>query len=137
MRKVLVIAAREYLAVVRSKAFFISLVLLPVMMFAPSLLERATRKVQDVRDRRFAVIDRTPGQAVYTKLGDAVETRNARVASPAGARQSEPRFVLEPITPAGADSTEAAALQQRYELAQRVRTGELFGIVDIGADVLT
>jgi ABC-2 type transport system permease protein len=106
-------------------------------MFAPSLLERATRKVQDVRDRRFAVIDRTPGRAVLAKLNDSVEKRNARVASPAGARQSEPRFVLEPITPAGANSTDAAALQQRFELAQRVRTGELFGIVDIGADVLT
>src|SRR4051794_16875573 len=121
MRKVLVIAAREYLAVVRSKAFFISLVLLPVMMFAPSLLERATRKVQDVRDRRFAVIDRTPGQAVYTKLGDAVEKRNARVASPAGARQSEPRFVLEPVSPAGGRSPDAPAPPQRVAVGPRVR----------------
>src|SRR3954447_7731755 len=103
MRKVLVIAAREYLAVVRSKAFFISLVLLPVMMFAPSLLERATRKVQDVRDRRFAVIDRTPGRAVYDVLNAAGQQRNDKLIGAANARQSEPRFVLEPITPAGAD----------------------------------
>src|SRR5436305_1577638 len=90
MRKVVVIAAREYLAVVRSKAFFISLILLPVMMFAPTMLERATRKVQDVRDRRFAVIDRTPGQAAFAKLSEAVAKRNGKVTATAGARQSEP-----------------------------------------------
>ena len=53
MQKTLVIAAREYFAVVRSKAFVISLVLLPLMMFAPGVVQKMTSKVMDIRDRRY------------------------------------------------------------------------------------
>ena len=48
MRKAIVIAVREYLAVVKSKAFVVSLVLLPVMMLAPHFVERLTRRIMDV-----------------------------------------------------------------------------------------
>src|SRR5438067_37697 len=71
MRKTLVIAWREYFAVVRSKAFLISLVLLPVMMFAPGVVQQATSKVMDIRDRRFAVVDRTSGAQLFPELAKA------------------------------------------------------------------
>src|SRR3954451_6079995 len=105
MNKILVIAVREYLAVVRSKAFIISLVLLPLMMFAPTMMERLTSKVQDVSDRRFAVIDRTPGHAFLPALRAAVEKRNKeQTVDPTSGRQIEPNFVIEPVEPEGEDA---------------------------------
>jgi ABC-2 type transport system permease protein len=130
MRKVLVIAIREYLAVVRSKAFLVSLVLLPLMMFAPHFIERLTRKIMDVNDRRFAIIDRTPSQEIYPRLERAVAERNRTIVDAAG-HQTEPRFVLEKIDPAPAEQ----ALAQRFDLAQQIRAGKLFGILEIGRDV--
>src|SRR5205814_8720313 len=126
MRKTLVIAWREYFAVVRSKAFLISLVLLPVMMFAPGVVQKATSKVMDIRDRRFAVVDRTSGAQLFPELAKAVEERNAtKIFDPETRRQVEPKFVLEQVPPA----PDETVLQQQFELANRVRKGELFGFL--------
>src|SRR5436190_5617142 len=133
MRKAIVIAVREYLAVVKSKAFVVSLVLLPVMMLAPHFVERLTRRIMDVNDRHFAVIDRTSGQRVYPLLEDAVAKRNkSGTLDKSTGRQIEPRFVLEKIDPVAPQQ----ALEQRYELAKRVREGKLFGFLEIGRDTL-
>jgi ABC-2 type transport system permease protein len=135
MQKILVIAAREYFAVVRSKAFVISLVLLPLMMFAPGVVQKMTSKVMDIRDRKFAVIDHTPGAQMFPALAKAVQRHNEQDIFEGGeqGKQIEPRFVLERIEPAA----EGPDLQQEYELAQRVRKGDLFGFVEIGRDVFT
>jgi ABC-2 type transport system permease protein len=134
MRKAIVIAVREYLAVVRSKAFVVSLVLLPVMMLAPHFIERLTRRIMDVNDRTFAVIDRTPGERVYVLLDELVTKRNKNsTLDKSSGRQIEPRFVLEKIDPV----QPRQALDQRYELAKRVREGKLFGFLEVGRDTLT
>jgi ABC-2 type transport system permease protein len=132
MRKMFTIAAREYNAVVRSKAFVLSLILLPLMMAAPSVVQRVTKNVVDTRERTFAVIDQTPHQQIYAALSDAVKRHNANVNDPTTGRQVRPKFSLENIEPA---PTGDAALKQRYDLAERVRAGKLFGFISIGADI--
>ncbi len=133
MRKIFTIAAREYNAVVRSKAFVLSLVLLPLMMAAPAVVQRVTKDVVDTRERSFAVIDQTPGEQIYAALDTAVKAHNAAVNDPATGRQVHPKFSLEKVAPA---HTGDALLKQRYELAERVRAGKLFGFISIGPDVL-
>jgi ABC-2 type transport system permease protein len=133
MSKIFTIAAREYNAVVRSKAFVLSLVLLPLMMAAPSVVQRITRDVVDTRERTFAVIDQTHDQEIYAALENAVKKHNAAVNDRSTGRQLRPRFQVEKVDPAPTDD---AALQQRFELAQRVRAGKLFGFISIGPDVL-
>jgi ABC-2 type transport system permease protein len=61
MRKILVIARRDYLAAVRTKAFIIGLVMLPVLMAGMIGLLVLLQKMADVDDKPIAVIDRTPG----------------------------------------------------------------------------
>jgi ABC-2 type transport system permease protein len=133
MRKIFTIAAREYNAVVRSKAFVLSLVLLPLMMGAPGLVQRITKDVVDTRERSFAVIDQTPGEQIYAAVETAVKQHNAAVNDPETGRQIRPKFSIEKIEPA---HTADAALKQRYELAERVRAGKLFGFISIGPDVM-
>jgi ABC-2 type transport system permease protein len=133
MRKVLTIAAREYNAVVRSKAFVVSLFLLPLMMLAPGVMQRITKDVVDVRPRTFAVIDQTPGQSIYAALDAAVKEHNENVIDRSTGRQVKPKYTLEKADPA---PTGDAALKQRFDLAERVRAGKLFGFLSIGPDVL-
>src|SRR3954469_4711942 len=59
MPKVLIVAQSEFATLVRSKAFVISLVLMPVVMGGSILLVRATKDTTDTKDRSFAIVDYT------------------------------------------------------------------------------
>ncbi len=123
MRKMLVVAVREYLAAVRTKAFLITLIIMPVLMGGSILFQWLLRDYHDTKTKKYAVIDRTPGVRLYPVIQKVV-----------AGKASLPRFDLE-LVPASANTPEAIA-QQRLELSERVREGELFGFLDIGADAL-
>ena len=59
MRKTWLVAMTEYSNAVRSKAFIIGVLALPVLLCLSIGLQYFGRKNVDVRDRRFAVVDRT------------------------------------------------------------------------------
>lgn len=135
MRKVLVIAIREYIAAVRSKAFIISLLFMPVMMFGGLAAQSLLKQQVDLREKRFAIVDRTPGQALYPSIEAAVRRRNAASPLDAGTNQpAEAPFALEWVEPSA--ETAEATDRQRFEISERVRRGELFGFLEIGREVL-
>ena len=134
MRKTWTIATREYLAAVRTKLFILSVVALPLLMAGGLLVGNLTRRVGDSAAKRVAVIDRTPGQALFAALKRAADERNAQDKADAGGPPRAP-FDLEKIDPAPL-SDPAAVDRQRYDLAQQVRTDALFAIVEIGPDVV-
>jgi ABC-2 type transport system permease protein len=132
MRKVLVIAVREYNAAVRTKAFLVSLVLLPVLMLGSFGVQALLRDRVDTKAKHFAVIDRTPGEGIIGPLQAAAKARNETGLRDTSGRQVKPEFVLERVAPrAGEDALAALRLEQ----SERVRRGELAGIVEIGPDV--
>jgi ABC-type Na+ efflux pump permease subunit len=136
MRKTLVIAAREYQAAVKTKAFLIGLLVLPIMMGGSILVQHLLRDKVDTTTKHFAVVDRTPGRSLAAVLELAARERNAKgVFDPQTGKQVKPEFLLENVAPSAA-KPEAVA-RQRYELSERVRRKEIFGFVEIGADVLT
>ena len=59
MDKILRIAWTEYLNAVRSKAFLVSILMLPVMMFGGILIPKLIGNKVDTKDRRLAVWDRS------------------------------------------------------------------------------
>ncbi len=132
MRKVLVIALREYLAAVKSKSFVIGLVLMPVLMGGGFIAQALLKDQVDLQDKHFAIIDRTPGQQVYSGLAMAAGVRNRMLAGADGDAPKGPAFILEPT----AGTPEPELPQLRYELSERVRNGELVGILEIGPEVL-
>ena len=75
MKRIFTIAAREYNAVVRSKAFVVSIILLPVMMIGSMVVARFSQQVRDETQRKIAVIDRTPGEQIFPKLENALKER--------------------------------------------------------------
>jgi ABC-2 type transport system permease protein len=135
MHKILVIAKREYLAAVRTKAFIITLVLMPVLMGASFGVQFLFKKLDDTKEKRYAVIDRTPDQVVVPWLQKRAEQRNTIeiVDEDDPTHQTAPRFALE-VVPPGTNAEEID--KQRLELSGRAERGELEGILEIGPEAL-
>ena len=127
MRKMLVVALREYLAAVRTKAFIVSLVIMPILMGGTALMQWLLRDYHDTKPKHFAIIDRTPGEQVYPLVKKAIEDHNNSSATRDG---KQPKFEITQIAP------EEAKNEQRVKLSEAVRKGDYFGFLDIGADVL-
>jgi ABC-2 type transport system permease protein len=134
MHKMLTVARREYNAAVRTKAFLISVFLLPLMMGGSVLMQVLLKDQVDLQEKRFAVIDRTPDERLVRALLAAADKRSAQeISDPTTGKQMKPVFTIDQVA-AGANAPEAIQ-QQRFELSQLVRRGELFGFLEIGADV--
>ncbi|MEX2118641.1 MAG: ABC transporter permease [Pirellulales bacterium] len=134
MRKMLVIAGREYNAAVRTKSFVISLLILPLLIGGSVLVQYLLKDQVDLEPKRFGVVDRTPGQRLLAAIEAAAGERNSQgIFDPQTKRQTLPPFLIEGIGPSS--DTRAARDGQRYELSERVRNEELVGFLEIGGGV--
>jgi ABC-2 type transport system permease protein len=128
VRKILIIAKREYRAMVATKAFIITLVLMPIMMGGGIFVQEKLRQRVNLDEKRILVLDRTG--VLFGALSQAAENRNQKaIFDPTTGAQIKPRYQLErgpdgPVTD-----------QQRLELSARVRRGEICAFVEIPANV--
>ena len=137
MRKTLVVAVREYQAAVRTKAFIISMVLMPILMSGGVIMPKLLEDKVDTSDKRIAIVDQT-GQ-LFDAVAEAVQIRNTETTNKGGIfkvegeqrKQVRPRFVLEKV-----DSTEDDPERVRLGLSNRVREGGLFAFMIIGPEVI-
>jgi len=119
--KTLRVARTEFINLLRTKAFIISVVLMPVFMGGAILVQMLMKDRVDVAARKLAVIDR--GGHFFTDLEEAAEARNQDRIFKNG-KQVRPRFEPERAE----DDVKA--------LSERVRSGELWAYLVIGKDVL-
>jgi ABC-2 type transport system permease protein len=126
MHKILVVAQMEFGTLIRSKAFIVSLILMPVIMAASVMLVRSTRNAGDGRPRYFAYVD-------YTGvMGPQLEAAASAWNTAAAAKSSTtPTFF-----PIAAPPGQRPADDLRLELSERVRKEELFAFVELPADLL-
>lgn len=129
MSKALVIAVREYLAAVKTKGFIVGLILMPLLMGGGVAVQAFTKGLDDPTPRSIAVLDRTPGEQLWPALQQAADAYNAS----GKGFTSFPRYTVEHV-PAPAD--DAALNQTRLDLSNRVRSGALTSIVEIGPNAL-
>ena len=131
MRKTLIVAQSEFATLVRSKAFLISLVLMPVVMGGSIMLVRATKDATDMKDRTFALVDYTG--VVAEPLTAVAGMYNAGTPSPIDAvlPRKGPRFIPVEIKPSP-ENPEAL----RLDLSNRVRKQEFFAFVEVPAEIL-
>lgn len=135
MRKILIVARREYLAAVRTKAFLIGLLSMPIMMFGSILMQTMLKDQVDLADKRYAVVDRTPGAKVVPVIEAAARQRNTtQVYDPKTKTQTSPKFLVETVAPSA--TTPEAMAAQRFDLSERVRKKDLVGFLEIGPDAL-
>jgi ABC-2 type transport system permease protein len=124
--KTLIVAASEFNTQTRSKAFMIGLLMMPVFMIIAMGVQKFTRDATDIKDRTFAVVDRTG--ALFAPLKAAADEWNGGVK--AGGTQTAPLFLPRQ------ESFEQGDEQARAALSDRVKRDELFAFVEIPADAL-
>lgn len=130
MRKVLLVALRDYSATVRTKGFIVGLLLAPVLLGGGILAVRLLEDHVDTTDRRIAVVDHSG--VVAPALLEAAKRRNeSEIYEPETQKKVGPAYLLEVVTP-----DEGEAQKQRLQLSERVREGELSAFVEIGKEVV-
>lgn len=147
MDKIFTIAAREYKAAVRSKAFILTMLMMPIFSFGSILVQVVLEKV-DVKEMKIAVVDRSEGGKLGEVLKQLVDENSEFKKQLTEATKKNPeiekaapqlkelvsmKMAIETIPPSKDDKE--SILQQRYELSQRVENGELDGFVEIGKEV--
>ncbi|HEX9103243.1 MAG TPA: ABC transporter permease, partial [Polyangia bacterium] len=125
--KILAVAEAEFRAMVRSKAFLVSIVVLPVIMLGMSFAQKQISARVDTSARRFAVVD--PSGRYYDRIAAAARARNAELPELAAHKLPKP-----PFEPERADVGGRALDEVRLALSERVRKEELFAFVEIPAD---
>jgi ABC-2 type transport system permease protein len=125
MNRTLLIAKRDYVQTVLSKAYLIGLVLLP-LMFGGGFLVLAITSRTNATNQRIAVIDHTgvSAAAVIQSCEDA--SRKPLPNAPRGL-QVMPHYTFEEVKP------EADEAGQLLAISNRIRSGELFLVLDIGS----
>jgi ABC-2 type transport system permease protein len=126
VRRILLVAKRDYLASVRTKAFLIGLLIAP-LLFGGSFLATVLLKGQPTKQvRRVGVLDRTGTAAAI--VVENIKEQNLRDGfdKHTGA-QIMPKYEFEIVA---SDLKDPDA--QRLALSSRVRGKDLFGFLEIG-----
>jgi ABC-2 type transport system permease protein len=135
MNKIIAVARREFAAMVATKAFLLSITLMPILMFGGIVVATMLQnRAGDVTDRRLVIADGSGGE-LFGDLQQAVADRDkllAAVAERAGddAAPAEPKYVLERF------ASDALSDADRVALSNRVRDGEIKAFVEIPASIL-
>jgi ABC-2 type transport system permease protein len=125
VKKIWIVACREYRAIVGTKAFVMAITMMPVLMFGGIAVQKMLEGRVGPTERRILVAG---GAELYDDLSRAAQARNEReIVDPATGKQIKPRFVLEAGPPG--PLTEAA----RYEISERIRRRQLDAFIEIPA----
>ena len=130
MHKILIVAKRDYIESVRTKAFLFGLVVAPVLFGSGFIGLALLRGKPDIAERRIAIIDRT-GEAAPTVISTVLQRNERDLIDKDTGKQTMPRYRFETVAP---DTANPDA--QRLALSQRVRPSDLYGFIEIGANAL-
>ena len=151
MRKILTIANREYRAMVGTKAFLISVIMMPLLMLGSIFAMEMLKNLGDVTDQKIVVIDHS-GE-LFQPLLVAANQRN-KLIDEVLAEQAESDETGAPLERNGNRDKGLPAFskgqhfllerweqdsiddQQRWELCERIRRQEIYAFVEIPADVM-
>ena len=130
MRKIFVLAKREYNSAVRTKGFIIGLLLAPVFMGGSFIAFALMKDKVDLSDKHIAVIDHSGLMKEY--LTQAVEDRDKNeIYNKETGEQIKPAYYLEFVNPDTAD-----IFQQKLNLSDKVRSKKMHAFIEIGPDIL-
>lgn len=126
MNRVFTVAQMEFLTLVRTKAFILGILMVPVLIGVSVAFQVYAERHTDTEIRRLAVIDHSG--SLYDALAAAAAAHNAEKGE--GDARTGPHFVPSRVEPAG--GADAAKL----ELSDRVRAKDLFAFVEVPAGII-
>lgn len=136
MRKIITIAVREYKAMVATKAFLLSVIMMPVIMLGSIVVMSLLQSQAEIKTRRIAVVDHSGVFSSAIEL--AAEAHNQDIDALIASGQTldlatsialvRERYQIENV--AGAASAEQR-LSQLLELSDQIRSQQLYAILVI------
>jgi len=130
MRKILILARREYRTAVRTRGFIIGLIVAPVMMGGSLIVFAIFQDNIDVTDKNIAVLDRSG--VIAESIVEAAEFRNEHeIFDTVTDQKIRPGYNITVIEPDVADP-----YVQKLELSEKVRDKTYHAFVEIGPDVV-
>lgn len=127
------VTVREYKATVKTKTFLISMIIVPIFMFAGLIVVKFFGDSVDTTDKNIAIIDRSA--IVASAVISAAEERNRNeifeTENNISPKKIMPQYLFQIIEPNEKDPD-----RQRFELSEKVRNKEIFSFVEIGKNVL-
>ena len=130
MRRVLLIAKRDFVATVLTKAFMIGLLILPVLMGGGFFLVAAMQARNNTQEQHIAILDRS-GSVAAAVIEAAEEANRRDQFDKATGRRLMPQYRFEAVTAPNGNWD-----RTRLLLSDRVRRRELAAFVDIGPEAL-
>ncbi|MBU4486338.1 MAG: ABC transporter permease [Candidatus Delongbacteria bacterium] len=131
--KIKTITVREYKATVKTKTFLISMIIVPIFMFAGLIVMKLFGDSVDTTDKNISVIDRSG--IVAESLVRIAEERNKdevyETKDNGELKKIKPKYIFNIIAPDDENPD-----KQRYQLSEKVRNKEIFSFVEIGKNVL-
>jgi ABC-type Na+ efflux pump permease subunit len=138
MRKIFTIAAREYRAMVGTKAFLISIIMMPILMLGSVFAMSFFNKVGEVKHRKIAVIDHSG--KIFDTLKSITDQRNRRALSEPDSNNynakrslsgaSREDYLLELISEPNIDE------QFLLEMSDQIRDQQLYAFIEIPPTIL-
>ncbi len=125
MHKILLMARRDYLESIRTKAFILGLIVAPLLFGGGFLGIAILKNRPDLRDKHIAVLDHT-GLAAPFIIAAAREKNEKELYAKGTKKQVAARLVFETVTPAAGDPA-----GQRLALSERIRARNLFAFLEI------
>ena len=130
MRKILILAMREYKTAVRTRSFIIGLVVAPVLMFGGILAVGLFKDKVNINDKKIVVLDHTG--LIAQSLIDAGELRNQNdIFDKETGDKIKPAYIFESIEP---DTINL--FQQKLVLSNQVRSKIIHAFLEIGPEIL-
>lgn len=133
MHKIFVVAFREYLAAVKTKAFLISLLLMPVLWGGSILIQLILKDKVDTTEKRVAIVDYSG--KLFDAVAAASNKRNTSdVFDKTTGKQIKPKFVFEKIEPSSGDPARVG-----LELSDRIRrkdAGDIMAFIIVDRDAV-
>jgi len=122
MNRILTVAQTELITLVRTKAFIIGILLMPVLMAGFIMFMRYAEAHVDTTDRSIAVIDQTG--VLYDALAKAADEHNQQAGE--GEKKTGPHFLLTKVNLAGKSVDDVSV-----DLSKRISSKDLFAFVEL------
>jgi ABC-type Na+ efflux pump permease subunit len=130
MRKIWTIAKREYGAMVATKAFLMSIALMPILMFGGIFFADRIQNMGDDVDKRIVIVDGSGG-VVAGDLEQSAAAHNAITSSASEPDRATAKYVIERHP--DSEITD----EDRLVLSERVRNEEIKAFVEIPSNILS
>ena len=141
MRKLFTIAGREYRAAVGTKAFLLSIVMMPIMMFGGLVAMNLMSRVSPLKEHEIVIVDST-GQ-LFDRMKSAADARNEMIIKArdeAGENESKSDKKKNPFEQAALFHLKKSELDSlsdddRLELSNQIRAQQLYAFVELPKDI--